>query len=272
MTKLRNPFDELNRTGLTRGHLKLLIVSGFGFFTDAYDLFVIGVVLLILSSDASTSFHLAGNEVGLIGASSLASAILGQLLFGKIADVYGRKKVYGTELAILIAGAIMSALSWNFSSLLISRIILGIGIGGDYPVSATIMSEYSNARDRGKLVGLVFSMQGLGAISAVLAAYFLASKLPAEIAWRALLGIGAIPPSCVVFLRRKIRETPRFSLFVAGNEKEASEALRIVLGEKVSKQIEGVRGRGSAFSFNEFLREYRKPLIITSLSWFLMDI
>lgn len=159
MICLRSFFHELDGARLNLAHLKVMIVSGLGFFTDAYDLFVIGVVILILSGSSQTSIHLAGNQMGAIGSSSLASAILGQLLFGRIADIYERKKIYGVELAILIAGAIMSSLSWSFESLLISRIILGIGIGigGDYHVSATIMSEYSNARDRGKLVGLVFS-------------------------------------------------------------------------------------------------------------------
>jgi PHS family inorganic phosphate transporter-like MFS transporter len=160
-----NPFEELDKAKLTLGHIKVMIVSGLGFFTDAYDLFVIGVVLLILSGSEPTSFHLTQSQMSAIGASSLFSAIAGQLIFGRIADIYGRKKIYGTELAILIIGAFFSSISWNFESLLFSRILLGVGIGGDYPVSATIMSEYSNAKDRGKLIGLVFSMQGFGAIT-----------------------------------------------------------------------------------------------------------
>jgi len=221
---LRSFFHELDGARLNLAHLKVMIVSGLGFFTDAYDLFVIGVVILILSGSAQTSIHLAGNQIGAIGSSSLASAILGQLLFGRIADIYGRKKIYGVELAILIAGAIMSSLSWSFESLLISRIILGIGIGGDYPVSATIMSEYSNARDRGKLVGLVFSMQGIGAITAVLAAYTLTAFLSPEVAWRLLLGLGALPPMCVVFSEGEYRRRRGTRFWSRGTMKKLSEA------------------------------------------------
>lgn len=61
---------------------------------------------------------------------------------------------------ILAAGAIASAFAPNDTFLLVCRIMLGVGIGGDYPVSATIMSEYSGKRSRGRMVGLVFAMQG----------------------------------------------------------------------------------------------------------------
>ena len=74
----------------------------------------------------------------------------------------GKEKVYGVEATILSIGALLSALSPNLIWLIIFRFILGIGIGGDYPISATIMSEYANVKDRGKLIALVFSNQALG--------------------------------------------------------------------------------------------------------------
>ncbi|MBE9391171.1 MFS transporter [Fervidicoccus fontis] len=268
--KLSNAFSELDRAKLSWGHIKVMIVSGLGFFTDAYDLFVIGIVLMLLSGPYQTSFHLSGHEIGAVGASSLAFAMIGQLLFGKIADKYGRKKIYGIELSILIIGALLSAISWNFESLLISRIFLGIGIGGDYPVSATIMSEYANAKDRGKLVGLVFAMQGFGAITAVVASVILVSYLPAEITWRALLAIGAIPPLSVVYLRRKVPETPRYALLVSNNQEEAKKASKIIIGKEIRFNV-GNNGI-THLTFREFLEKYWKSLFIASFAWFLMDI
>ena len=74
-------------------------------------------------------------------------------MFGRIADVIGRKKVYVTVAVIMIIGAIASALAPGFIFLVVARLVLGFGIGGDYPVSAVFMSEYSNRKDRGRLVG-----------------------------------------------------------------------------------------------------------------------
>lgn len=91
--------------------------------------------------------------------------------------------------------------------------ILGVGIGGDYPVSATIMSEYAGKRSRGKLVTLVFTMQAAGLIiGPLLAVALLSSSLSHDLAWRILLAVGAIPALAVFYARRSILDTPRYLL------------------------------------------------------------
>jgi len=82
----------------------------------------------------------------------------------------------------MIVGAIASALAPNLGFLLVARFVLGLGIGGDYPVSAVLMSEYSNRSDRGRLVGLVFSMQALGLIVGPLVALGLLAAAPVNAA------------------------------------------------------------------------------------------
>jgi PHS family inorganic phosphate transporter-like MFS transporter len=84
-----------------------------------------------------------------------------------LADKKGRKKMYGVELMISVVGTVGSAFSADlvsglsvFAVLGIWRIVLGVGLGGDYPLSAVITSEYSSARHRGAMVAAVFSMQG----------------------------------------------------------------------------------------------------------------
>src|SRR5512138_2361446 len=164
-----NALTQLDESQLSRFHLKTVITSGMGFFTDAYDLFIIGVVIVLLKP----LWHLNALEVSLLSSTALISAALGSLLFGHLADLLGRKAIYGYELLILAAGAIASALAPNILCLLIFRFILGLGIGGDYPVSATLMSEYANRRDRGKLITMVFSTQALGLIIGPLIAILL---------------------------------------------------------------------------------------------------
>ncbi len=109
--------------------------------------------------------------------------------------------------------------------MLISRIVLGIGIGGDYPVSATIMSEYSSKSTRGRMVGLVFAMQGLGlVVGPLIALILLGSGASNNLTWRLLLGLGAIPGLAVFYLRRQIHETPRFAM-AGGASDEAAAAI-----------------------------------------------
>src|SRR5947209_18255349 len=204
----------LDNSSLSGFHLKAMLTSGMCFFTDAYDLFIIGVVLAILTPIWSLNKF----EISLIGSTSLIAAALGSILFGRLADYVGRRSIYGFTLIVLAAGAIASALSPNVVWLLIFRFILGLGIGGDYPLGATLISEYANRRDRGKLITMVFSMQGLGLIVGPLVAIILlASGINHDLAWRIMLGLGAVPALGTFYLRRQIAETPRFALSMQGD-------------------------------------------------------
>ena len=129
-------FAALDDSKITRFQYKIMFISGMGFFTDAYDLFIIGIVVDLLKPQ----WHLSTGQVSLLNSATLAASALGAVIFGRVADILGRKKIYGYEVLILAIGAIASALSPNYTFLLVSRVVLGIGIGGDYPVSATIMS------------------------------------------------------------------------------------------------------------------------------------
>src|ERR1039458_10157084 len=150
----------LDDAPMTRFHLRAVLVSGMGFFTDAYDLFVIGIAATLIKQQ----WHLDSARLALLNSTMLFAAFLGAFAFGRVADILGRKRVYWLVAAIMVVGALGSALSPSFWVLIVFRFVLGFGVGGDYPVSAVLMSEYANRRDRGKLVGMVFSTQALGLI------------------------------------------------------------------------------------------------------------
>ena len=216
---------ELDETKVNRFHGKAIFVAGMGFFSDAYDLFVISTALPIITSAAVFGSEITSTFVsGMIGAAALFGAFLGAIIFGRIADRKGRKFTYGVEMSILVVFAIISAFSVNVSMLIISRFILGIGIGGDYPISATIMSEYSNVKSRGKLVLSVFAMQGFGLLAGAVIGLVSTAYLPLTESWRFMLAFGAVPAASVIYLRRKILETPRFSIS-KGNTSLAEEAV-----------------------------------------------
>jgi len=266
-------FAALDEARPNRFQFKIMFVSGMGFFTDAYDLFIIGVVVSLLKSE----WHLSTTQVSLLNSATLIASAFGAIVFGRIADMLGRKRIYGYEVLVLAAGAIASALSPNFAFLLIARVILGIGVGGDYPVSATIMSEYSGKRSRGRMVGLVFAMQGAGLVfGPLLASGLLASGLSHQMTWRLLLGFGAIPGLAVFYLRRQIKETPRFAL-AGGVADEAAAAIAMATGTTGTPAASGesvARITGGAFSGARAL--FASPrmirwLIGTAVTWMLLD-
>src|ERR1700689_3110673 len=149
-------------SGSTQQNLRrrALLVSGMGFFTDAYDLFVIGIVSTLLK----TQWHLDTNQLALLNATMLGAAFLGALVFGRVADVIGRTRVYWISAALMVIAAVGAALAPSLAVLIGFRFLLGFGVGGDYPVSAVLMSEYSGHRNRGRMVGLVFSAQAVGLV------------------------------------------------------------------------------------------------------------
>jgi MFS transporter, PHS family, inorganic phosphate transporter len=265
-------FNDLDESGISRFQLKIMFISGMGFFTDAYDLFVIGIVVYLIKPE----WHLTTGQISWLNSATLIASAFGAILFGRIADMLGRKRIYGYEVLILAIGAIASAFSPNLIFLLICRVILGIGIGGDYPVSATIMSEYSGKRDRGKMVGLVFAMQGLGlVVGPLIAAGLLASGMSTDLTWRVLLGIGAIPGLAVFYLRRQIHETPRFAL-AGGAVQEAEAAISAAMGTsapEVAQDLKVTPPQGVLEGFKDLMRNPRmlKWLIGTSAAWALMD-
>jgi MFS family permease len=261
--------DLLNEAPSSRFHRRTVIISGVGFFTDAYDLFVIGTAAALVA----VQWHLSTLQTSWVTGAAILGAFIGAFTFGRIADVIGRKKVYVTVAVIMIFGAVASAFAPGFLWLVAARLVLGLGIGGDYPVSAVLMSEYSNRKDRGRLVGLVFSMQALGLIIGPLVALvLLSSGIGGNLTWRLLLGLGAVPAAAVVYLRSKMPESPRYLAQVKG---EADRAAREVaaFSEGVIRQPTDTTTCNGRMRLGQFLTNPRMLLLLlgTAGSWFLFD-
>jgi MFS family permease len=269
-----NLLESLDESKVSSFQWKIMFVSGMGFFTDAYDLFVIGIVVTLLKPE----WNLSTGQVSLLNSATLAASAVGAIVFGRIADILGRKKIYGYEVLILAIGALASAFAPNYTFLLMSRIVLGIGIGGDYPVSATIMSEYSGKQTRGKMVGLVFAMQGAGlVVGPLVASVLLASGISDDYVWRILLALGAIPGLAVFYMRRQIQETPRFAI-AGGAHEEAEAAIAQATGTAAPSKdpVGDSKARNTQGAMEGFLllarsRRMRMWLIGTAACWALLD-
>jgi MFS transporter, PHS family, inorganic phosphate transporter len=133
-------------------HVRAITVAGIGFFTDAYDIFAINMVTAMLGV---VYWQTAAKKPGTIPSTSdtaikvatSGGTVLGQVGFGWLADVVGRKKMYGLELILIIFATLAQALSSASTAisivgvLIFWRVMMGIGIGGDYPLSSIITSE-----------------------------------------------------------------------------------------------------------------------------------
>jgi PHS family inorganic phosphate transporter-like MFS transporter len=158
--------------------------------------------------------------------------------------------------------------------------VLGLGIGGDYPVSSTIMSEYAGKKSRGMMVTLVFTMQAAGLIvGPLLSVALLATGLSHELVWRILLAAGAIPALAVFQMRRHLAETPRF-LLASGRRGEFDTCAGALLGRKppgaAASRPEAERAATRQDSFWQGFkllvgRGYALRLLGACLAWMVMD-
>ncbi|KAJ7959275.1 Phosphate transporter [Quillaja saponaria] len=289
-------------------HLTTIVIAGMGFFTDAYDLFCISTVSKLLGRlyyfdpDSGKPGKLPTPVNNLVVGMALVGTLTGQLVFGYLGDKLGRKKVYGITLVLMVICAICSGLSFGSSAksvigtLCFFRFWLGFGIGGDYPLSATIMSEYANKKTRGAFIAAVFAMQGVGIIFAGLVSMLLSkiflnyygdappyskdrvfsTQPEADFLWRIVLMIGALPALVTYYWRMKMPETGRYTALIEGNAKQAAADMASVLqidiqGEQDKLAQFKAANDYSLFS-NEFVRRHGRHLIGTMSTWFLLDI
>jgi MFS transporter, PHS family, inorganic phosphate transporter len=130
-------------------HVRAVTVAGIGFFTDSYDLFAMNLALQMVGMAfwQSDGGLIPSNVQTAIKAAISGGAVIGQIGFGVLADLLGRRRMYGIELSIIIVSTLAQSLSGPSSALtmtgllIFTRVIMGIGIGGDYPMSAVITSE-----------------------------------------------------------------------------------------------------------------------------------
>ena len=258
----------LDEASISRFHVRAAGVSGMGFFTDAYDLFVIGIAATLIKQE----WHLDSGRLALLNATMLGAAFVGAFVVGRAADLVGRKRVYWLVAAIMVVGALGSALAPSYWVLIFFRFVLGFGVGGDYPVSAVLMSEYANRKDRGKLVGMVFSTQALGLIvGPLIALALLGAGAGNDIAWRIMLAIGAVPAAAVVYLRRKMPESPRYQAQVQGrHEKAVADLHQFSDGSVLADPTPAIRHQ---MGLRAFLTNRRWLVMLagTAGCWFLLD-
>jgi len=209
----------LDRVPLNSFHWKLLITSGLGWMFDAMDVLLIGFLVAPITRE----FALAPAQVGLVASAGFVGMFLGAAISGRLADRYGRRLIFQATLILFSVGAILSALAPTFETLLAARVIAGLGLGGELPVVATLVSEFSPRAQRGRMIVLLESFWAYGTLAAGLVAIFV---LP-QFGWRGAFVVAALPALYVAYLRSALPESPRY-LAQRGRTAEADAIVRRV--------------------------------------------
>jgi MFS family permease len=177
---------------------RALIAASGGWMLDSFDVMLYALVLASLIVDLGISRQTAG----VLGSVTLVAAAAGGLIFGAIADRFGRTRALIGSVVIYAIFTAACGFSRNIMELAIFRIMLGIGMGGEWASGAALVAETWSDKDRGKALGF---MQSSWAIGYALAALVTGLILPWK-GWRAVFFVGIAPAFLVLLVRRNVEE------------------------------------------------------------------
>lgn len=238
----------LDRVPLNGFHWRLLLTSGVGWMFAAMDI----ALLAFLLAPIGRELALDAPRTSLVATAGFGGMFIGAIAAGRLADRYGRRVLFWSTLLLFSAGALLSAVAPTFETLLIARVVAGIGLGGELPVAATLVAEFAPRARRGRMIVLLDSSWIYGALLAGLIAI---AVLPAY-GWRIAFAIAAIPALYAAYLRGEMPESPRF-LAERGRAAEADAIVRrveragggalLTLGRAIGPARSGSAAIGSTF-------------------------
>lgn len=216
----------LDQLPWSRFHWLVVIALGVTWILDGLEVTFKGAVSGVLQLPETMGFSAA--EIGLLGTGYLSGAVVGALVFGRLTDRYGRKRLFFITLGVYLAGVGLSAFSWDFWSFFVFRFITGCGIGGEYAAINSAIDELIPARHRGRVGLMINGSFWLGAALGSGATVLLLDPalFAPDFGWRLGFGMGAALGLLILLFRRFIPESPRWLL----THGRAAEAERIVAG------------------------------------------
>ena len=250
----------------------LFAVVGAAYFFTFYDITAIGVALPVLAEQ----FDLTKTDLALPVTTNLFAYIVGAYLLSSVADYIGRRRALAVAVVLLFVGAVLTALSWDLTSLAIFRAVTGLGMGAEIALAATIMTELAPPKLRGRGVAINVFWGGVGLAATPWIGLALLNGLPPDIGWRVVFGLGGLAVLVLVFLTdRYVPESPRW-LVLHGQPDRAEtivegmeDRARTRSGELPEPQPAPGEAYLSTFPTLELLRPpYLQRVLVVFFFWF----
>jgi MFS transporter, putative metabolite:H+ symporter len=206
--------DAIDRIGMNSVHLKILLIAACGGLFNVIEQYNIGYAAPLLAQQ----WDLSGGSLAWLSSATFLAMAVGSVVSGVYADRIGRKPLFIINILVYSVGALIAALAPNYEVLLLARIIVGFGLGGEMALGYTLVAEFIPRRQRAASSATMSLMHGgVGIWAASLLAALVLGPVAAalgypEYAWRILLGIMVLPAILALVARRGMPETPRFLL------------------------------------------------------------
>jgi MFS transporter, putative metabolite:H+ symporter len=263
---LAQRFERLPFTGYQQ---KIFAIIATAWLFDSIDLASLTFVLAPISEE----FGLSDGQAGLLASASFAGMFVGATTAGMLADRFGRKLVFQTSMILWGSASLLLALSWNWESLMIFRFLLGLGMGAEFPIGLSLVSEFMPSEKRGQYIGFLEGFWPIGFITAGALSLVLVPTL----GWRSVFVLQGVAAVWVLIIRRIVPESPRWQE-CRGQYDEADETMK-----GIEAEVQERHGRPlpepqparfaervfTGFSFFElFTAGYLRRTVMIWLAWF----
>ena len=225
----------LDRLPFARFHWLVVAALGITWILDGLEVTLVGSLSPAIASPAALG--LTSREIGLTGSAYVLGAVIGAIVFGRLTDRLGRRKLFTITVGLYMAATIATGFSWNFWSFMLFRVLTGAGIGGEYGAVNSAIQELIPARRRGYTDLAVNGSFWLGAALGAAGSLVVLDPaiVPQAWGWRLAFVLGGALAAGVIYIRRFIPESPRW-LMTHGRPQEAEAVVR-----EIERQVEARR-------------------------------
>ena len=217
----------LDRLRWTPFHTRLVLGLGTAWVLDGLSVTIASSVSSKLTQ--ANTLGLSTTQAASIGTVYLVGEVIGALVFGRLSDSLGRRRLFVWTLAVYLFGTALTAATQKGGGWIVylyaTRVIAGMGIGGEYSAINSAIDEMMPARYRGRTDVWINGTYWLGAIIGTLATFLLLSSVRTGAGWRIAWLVGPALAFVIIIVRRNLPESPRW-LMTHGREREAEEAIR----------------------------------------------
>jgi len=210
----------LERLPFSRFHLHLASILGVGTFFDAFDSLTIASALPVIFG----TLHIGFVNAGLVVSAGFFGALVGAIIIGFLSELYGRKFAFLFSLLLFGLATAAVPFSWNLRSMLVLRVLQGLGIGGEVPIAAAMLNEFVRGRNRGRVGGLYQSLFAWGTILTPTLSLLFFAAFGLQLGWKVLFWFGGVPVLAAVYGLFRLPESPRW-LADKGRTTEANQVV-----------------------------------------------